>query len=152
MAGTLSTRVEQLDVTTDSKTKDNVTISLKIAAQFAVINGDIPDREPAEGKPPSAKMAALPDMDREPRHGVYRAYYKLNDIRRQMSPYIEDVVRSEIPKLSLDECYENKEAVAEAVEASLSINMEQCQYSARLCSSGRIRASRGCCAQTATRS
>ena len=91
MAGTLSTRVEQLDVTTDSKTKDNVTISLKIAAQFAVINGDIPDREPAEGKAVAAKMAALPDMDREPKHGVYRAYYKLNDIRRQMSPYIEDV-------------------------------------------------------------
>ena len=150
MAGTLSTRVEQLDVTTDSKTKDNVTISLKIAAQFAVINGDIPDREPAEGKAVAAKMAALPDMDREPKHGVYRAYYKLNDIRRQMSPYIEDVVRSEIPKLSLDECYENKEAVAEAVEASLSINMEQCKYS-RLCSSGRVGASRGC-AQTATRS
>ena len=135
MAGTLSTRVEQLDVTTDSKTKDNVTISLKIAAQFAVINGDIPDREPAEGKPSlekPAKMGALPDMDREPKHGVYRAYYKLNDIRRQMSPYIEDVVRSEIPKLSLDECYENKEAVAEAVESSLTIIMEQCKYSSRI--------------------
>ena len=113
MASKVQTRVEPLEVKCDSKvsrlpclrpsvaacistracaqTKDNVTISLKIVAQFAVINGDIPDREPAEGKAVAAKMAALPDMDREPKHGVYRAYYKLNDIRRQMSPYIEDV-------------------------------------------------------------
>ena len=44
------------------------------------------------------------DMDPESTgHGAYRAFYKLTDIPTQLSPYIEDVVRSEIPKLTLDE-------------------------------------------------
>ena len=39
-------------------------------------------------------------------HGVCRAYYRLTDIRVQLTPYVEDVVRSEVPKRTLDEAYE----------------------------------------------
>jgi regulator of protease activity HflC (stomatin/prohibitin superfamily) len=75
----------------------------------------------------------IPEMDRgdvEPKknHGVYRAFYELTDIRRQLTPYVEDVVRSEIPKRTLDEAYESTAAVAQAVKDSLSAEMTQYGY------------------------
>lgn len=136
VAGTLSTRVQQLDVHTDSKTKDNVTMELKIAVQYQVI--DAPMAPVALKQRPSIEgveglAEGIPEMDRgdvEPKknHGVYRAFYELTDIRRQLTPYVEDVVRSEIPKRTLDEAYESKAAVAQAVKDSLSAEMTQYGY------------------------
>ena len=80
VAGTLSTRVQQLDVHTDSKTKDNVTMELKIAVQYQVI--DAPMAPVALKQRPSIEgveglAEGIPEMDRgdvEPKknHGVYR--------------------------------------------------------------------------------
>jgi len=118
----LSTRVQQLDVITDTKTADNVTMKLKIAVQFEVMNEVV-------SKGPDMERFQNQDIgDRDEDHGVYRAFYKLTDIRRQLTPYVEDVVRSEIPKCRLDEAYENKEAVAHAVQDALSHEMQQYGY------------------------
>jgi len=134
MKGKVSTRVQQLDVTTDSKTKDNVTVTFQIAVQYAVINEPIATAKAhGAGFGGEGPEEADPDMDRDTDplstgHGVYRAFYKLEDIRKQLSPYIEDIVRSEIPKMTLDETYEKKENVAKAVESSLVKNMEKYGY------------------------
>ena len=69
-------------------------------------------------------------MDRaDPRnHGIWRAFYQLTDIEQQLRPYVEDVVRSEVPKRNLDDAYTEKEAVAVAVKASLVHEMKQYGY------------------------
>jgi regulator of protease activity HflC (stomatin/prohibitin superfamily) len=61
-------------------------------------------------------------------HGVYRAYYKLTNVNRQLTPYVEDVVRSEVPRKTLDETYESKEAVAVAVRLALQHEMKRYGY------------------------
>eukprot|EP01043_Picozoa_sp_COSAG02_P007251 COSAG02_NODE_214_length_28689_cov_34.895523_25_plen_264_part_01 len=128
VAGTLSTRVQQLDVITDTKTADNVTMKLKIAVQYEVMNHMVTDKHGSEH---ARDIGTPPDMlrgDNQEDHGVYRAFYKLTDIRQQLTPYVEDVVRSEIPKRKLDEAYESKEAVAHAVQDALSHEMQQYGY------------------------
>merc|ERR1711907_554054 len=129
VAGVLSTRVQQLDVITDTKTSDNVTMKLKIAVQYEVMNHDVVEKHATE----HGHDVGIPDTDMSrgafsETHGVYRAFYKLTDIRRQLTPYVEDVVRSEIPKRKLDEAYESKEAVAHAVQDALSHEMQQYGY------------------------
>jgi regulator of protease activity HflC (stomatin/prohibitin superfamily) len=127
VAGTLSTRVQQLDVVTDTKTSDNVTMKLKIAVQYEVMNEYLQLKDRDSG----GAEVGIPDMARgaaDEDHGIYRAFYKLTDIRRQLTPYVEDVVRSEIPKRKLDEAYESKEAVAHAVQDALSHEMQQYGY------------------------
>ena len=49
-------------------------------------------------------------------------------MRRQLTPYVEDVVRSEVPKKTLDEAYESKEAVANAVKSALQAEMKRYGY------------------------
>jgi len=116
LVGGLSTRVQQLDVVTMTKTKDNVTVTLKIAVQYRVITDNIQD----EGA----------DMERnsEESQGVWRAYYRLTDIVQQLTPYVEDVVRSEVPLRTLDEAYASKEEVATAVRTSLQHEMKRYGY------------------------
>lgn len=144
MVGRLSTRVQQLNVSTDTKTKDNVTVTVRIAVQYRVINEMVRDRRSsiqddsmgsAGGKTTallqSGGQATTSDMDRGDTlasHGVCRAYYRLTDIVMQLTPYVEDVVRSEVPKRTLDEAYESKEAVALAVKAALSLEMQRYGY------------------------
>ena len=72
--------------------------------------------------------AVASDMDRgDPSfdHGVCRAYYRLTDITMQLTPYVEDVVRSEVPRRTLDQAYESKEAVADAVKTALQSEMKR---------------------------
>merc|ERR1719502_493650 len=97
-------------------------MKLKIAVQFEVMNEVV-------SKGPDMERVQNQDIGhRDEDHGVYRAFYKLTDIRRQLTPYVEDVVRSEIPKRQLDEAYESKEAVAHAVQDALSHEMQQYGY------------------------
>merc|ERR1719197_9445 len=125
MAGKLSTRVQQLNVSTDTKTKDNVTVTLMVAVQYRVINENIYGEEDDGG----SGMAV--DMNRgevNESHGIWRAYYRLTDISRQLTPYVEDVVRSEVPRKTLDEAYESKEAVAQAIKSALQHEMRRYGY------------------------
>jgi len=121
MAGRLSTRVQQLNVSTDTKTKDNVTVTLMVAVQYRVINEQISDEV-------DMQRGGGYDPNMHENHGIWRAYYRLTDISRQLTPYVEDVVRSEVPRKTLDEAYESKEAVAQAIKAALSHEMRRYGY------------------------
>uniref|UniRef100_A0A7R9Z7L3 Band 7 domain-containing protein n=1 Tax=Chlamydomonas euryale TaxID=1486919 RepID=A0A7R9Z7L3_9CHLO len=90
IAGTLSLRVQQLDVTCETKSKDNVFIKLVISVQFQV-----------------------------QRDNVYDAFYKLTDSRQQISSYIYDVVRTSVPKMNLDDVFENKDEIASNIKQQL---------------------------------
>lgn len=96
----ISMRVRQLDVACETKTKDNVFVNCVIAVQFQVI--------PTE---------------------AYSAHYKLTNAGEQITSYVYDVVRSTIPKMTLDETFAAKDDVAKAVKDELQAVMQQYGYS-----------------------
>ena len=92
----VSLKDQQLDVTIETKTQDNVFIKIVVAVQFRTI--------------PSK---------------VYDIYYKLSQFSKQVSSYIFDVVRAEVPKLSLDDVFAKKDDIAIAIGKELTENMNQ---------------------------
>jgi regulator of protease activity HflC (stomatin/prohibitin superfamily) len=92
-------RVQQLDVAIDTKTDDNVFVNLVVAVQYFV----------------------LPEK-------VYSAHYKLDDARRQITSYVFDVVRAQVPNIKLDDVFAKKDDIAEAVKVELSHVMEGFGY------------------------
>ena len=120
VAGTVSTRVQQLNVETDTKTKDNVTVDLTVAVQYRVIDKMVNDGPPAaldDGAAAASNGLEASEGGAAQQHGVWRAFYRLTGIEYQLKAYVEDVVRSELPQKTLDEAYETKDAVAVAVSA-----------------------------------
>lgn len=99
IAGRVNLRVQQLDVRIETKTEDNVFVHLIVSVQYYV----------------------LPDK-------VYDAFYKLDDARRQITSYVFDVVRAQVPKIKLDDVFEKKDDIAEAVKVELSHVMEGFGY------------------------
>ena len=92
----VSLKDQQLDVTIETKTEDNVFIKIVVAVQFRTI--------PTK---------------------VYDIYYKLTNFSKQVSSYIFDVVRAEVPKLKLDDVFAKKDDIANAIAKELSENMVQ---------------------------
>lgn len=90
VVGRMSLRIQQLDVTCETKTKDNVFVKVGVAVQFRILV-----------------------------ENAYDAYYRLTDPRNQIQSYVFDVVRSTVPKMELDEAFQAKEEVAEAVLSQL---------------------------------
>lgn len=99
VAGRVGLRVNQLDVKIETKTEDNVFINMTISVQYAVL----PDR-------------------------VYDAFYKLINPKEQISSYIFDIVRAQVPKLKLDDVFENKDDIANAVKTELTQSMSDFGY------------------------
>ncbi len=95
----LNMRVQQLDVAIDTKTDDNVFVNMIVAVQYFV----------------------LPEK-------VYQAQYKLDDARRQITSYVFDVVRAQVPSIKLDDVFAKKDDIAEAVKIELSHVMEGFGY------------------------
>jgi regulator of protease activity HflC (stomatin/prohibitin superfamily) len=91
VAGRINLRVQQLDVHVDTKTEDNVFVEVVASVQYHV----------------------LPDK-------VYEAFYKLADPHTQMSAFIFDVVRARVPMIKLDDVFEKKDEIADAVKNELS--------------------------------
>ena len=91
MAGYVNMQVQQLNVKAETKTKDNVFVTIVVAVQYEVL----PDR-------------------------VYEAFYRLSNPAHQINSFVFDVVRSSVPKMELDELFLNKEHIANEVEAQLS--------------------------------
>lgn len=94
VAGKLSLRVQQLDVTCETKTKDNVFVTLVISVQYQVR-----------------------------KESVYDAFYRLTDSRQQISSYVFDVVRATVPKLNLDDVFLEKEEIARNIKDELTKSM-----------------------------
>ncbi|AOW21111.1 SPFH domain-containing protein [Urechidicola croceus] len=90
VAGRVSLRIQQLDVIVETKTKDDVFVQLKISVQFQIL-----------------------------REKVYDAFYKLQNPHDQITAYIFDVVRAEVPKMILDDVFEKKDDIALAIQREL---------------------------------
>ena len=95
VAGRLSLRIQQLDVVVETKTKDDVFVKIKVSVQFKVIKDK-----------------------------VYDAFYKLDFPQDQITSYVFDVVRAEVPKMILDDVFEKKDDVAIAVKGELNEAMK----------------------------
>ena len=99
VSGRLSLKIQQLDVVVETKTKDDVFVKLKVSVQYKVIKDK-----------------------------VYDAFYKLDYPHDQITSYVFDVVRAEVPKMILDDVFEKKDDVAVAVKAELNDAMTEYGY------------------------
>nr|ABK24204.1 unknown [Picea sitchensis] len=90
IAGHLSLRVQKLDVRCETKTKDNVFVTVIASVQYRAILDKAED-----------------------------AFYKLSNTREQIQAYVFDVIRASVPKMNLDDFFEQKNDVARAVEEEL---------------------------------
>jgi len=91
----ISSRVEQNMCIVETKTKDNVFVTVHVAIQQSVV----PER-------------------------VHDAIYKLSCVDAQIDSYVADVVRSHVPKMMLDDAFENKDAISDAVMQQLAVHMK----------------------------
>mgnify|MGYP003615692918 FL=1 len=98
-AGKMSLKIQQLDVVVETKTKDDVFVRLKISVQYQVIKTQ-----------------------------VYDAFYKLDNPYTQITSFVFDVVRAEVPKLRLDDVFEKKDDIAVAVKGELQEAMNSYGY------------------------
>jgi len=99
IAGRLSLRVQQLDVRCETKTKDNVFVTLVASVQYR------------------AHLEAAED-----------AFYKLTNPREQIKAYVFDVVRASVPKMILDDVFEQKNEIANSVREELEKAMRTYGY------------------------
>ena len=90
ISGKLSLKIQQLDVLVETKTLDDVFVRLKISVQYKVIKDK-----------------------------VYDAFYKLDYPHEQITSYVFDVVRAEVPKMKLDDVFVKKDDIALAVKKEL---------------------------------
>jgi regulator of protease activity HflC (stomatin/prohibitin superfamily) len=90
LAGELTLRVQQLDVRCETKTKDNVFVTVVASIQYRAL----------------AEKAA-------------DAFYKLSNTKGQIQAYVFDVIRASVPKLDLDSTFLQKNDIAKAVEEEL---------------------------------
>merc|ERR1712060_439667 len=54
---------------------------------------------------------------------VQDAMYKLANVHAQIDSYVSDVVRSSVPHMTLDESFERKDDISEAVHEKLQVEM-----------------------------
>lgn len=99
IAGRISLKIQQLDVIVETKTKDDVFVKLKVSVQYKVIKDK-----------------------------VYDAFYKLDYPHDQITSYVFDVIRAEVPKMKLDDVFEKKNDVAIAVKSELNDSMIEYGY------------------------
>ncbi|WOK91320.1 hypothetical protein Cni_G00011 [Canna indica] len=99
VAGKLSLRLQQLDVKCETKTKDNVFVNVVASVQYRVLAEKASD-----------------------------AFYKLSNTRSQIQAYVFDVIRASVPKLNLDDAFEQKNDIAKAVEEELEKAMSAYGY------------------------
>ncbi|GFR74570.1 protease [Elysia marginata] len=99
IVGRLSLKIQQLDVLIETKTLDDVFVKLKVSVQYVVI-----------------------------KHKVYEAFYKLEYPHEQITSYVFDVVRAEVPKLKLDDVFVKKDDIAIAVKRELQDAMIEYGY------------------------
>src|SRR6202050_3497753 len=92
--GLVSLRVNQITLTMETKTKDNVFVTIPISVQNRV----------------------RPEK-------VYDAYYKLADPQAQIKSYVEQVILGHVPGMTLDEVFASQSSVAAAVKQELDADM-----------------------------
>lgn len=99
VASKMPLRTMQLNVAVETKTQDNVFVSVATSVQYKVERDD-----------------------------VKRAFYELDDPEAQLRSYLEDALRSALPKLSLDDAFAKKDDIAQDVQATIQKEMEAFGY------------------------
>lgn len=99
IAGRLSLRVQQLDVRVETKTKDNVFVFVVVSVQYFVIPAKVVD-----------------------------AFYRLQNPQEQITAYVFDTVRARVPNVVLDQLFETKDDIANAVKTELDSVMDDFGY------------------------
>jgi regulator of protease activity HflC (stomatin/prohibitin superfamily) len=95
----LSLKIKQLNVSVETKTKDNVFVNLVVAVQYRVL------------------------ADK-----VYEACYMLQDPEQQIKAFVFDLVRAQVPLLDLDDVFSKKDDIAIAVKSELEGQMAEFGY------------------------
>ena len=99
IAARIQLRLLQSEIIVETKTKDNVFVTLNVATQYRVNEQNVTD-----------------------------AYYKLMRPEAQIKSYIEDALRSSVPKLTLDELFEKKDEIALEVQHQVAEEMSTYGY------------------------
>jgi regulator of protease activity HflC (stomatin/prohibitin superfamily) len=99
ISGRISLKIAQLDVLVETKTDDNVFLKLKVSVQYKILNDKI-----------------------------YEAFYKLQNPDEQITSYVFDTVRAEVPKLKLDDVFLRKDDIAIAIRRELEEAMNEYGY------------------------
>ena len=94
VSGIVSLRVNQISLTMETKTKDNVFVTIPISVQNRV----------------------RPEK-------VFDAYYKLSDPTAQIQSYVEQVILGHVPGMTLDEVFASQSSIAAAVKQELDADM-----------------------------
>ncbi|MCC6360554.1 MAG: SPFH domain-containing protein, partial [Phycisphaerales bacterium] len=97
IAGRVTHRVRELEISVESKTKDDVFVDLVVAVQFFV---------------------------REDNDAVSSAHYKLVNPTQQISSYVFDTVRALVPEMPVDNVFSEKDKIALAVRERLAATMQ----------------------------
>eukprot|EP00244_Chara_vulgaris_P013300 TRINITY_DN7502_c0_g2_i4.p1 TRINITY_DN7502_c0_g2~~TRINITY_DN7502_c0_g2_i4.p1 ORF type:complete len:320 (-),score=65.81 TRINITY_DN7502_c0_g2_i4:1136-2095(-) len=90
ISGLVTMRIQQLNITCETKTKDNVFVNIIVSVQYR----------------------ALEDK-------AYDAFYKLSNPQQQIQSYVFDVVRASVPRLTIDAVFEQKDDIARSVKMEL---------------------------------
>ncbi len=90
IAGRINLKILQLDVPVETKTKDDVFVKMKVSVQYRVLL-----------------------------ESIYDAFYKLENPHEQITSYVFDVVRAEVPKMKIDDVFVRKDDIAMAIMMEL---------------------------------
>lgn len=99
IAARVQLRLLQSEIVVETKTQDNVFVTMNVATQYRVNESNVKD-----------------------------AYYKLMRPEAQIKSYIEDALRSSVPKLTLDELFEKKDEIALEVQRQVAEEMSTYGY------------------------
>ncbi|HFR3425413.1 TPA: SPFH domain-containing protein [Streptococcus suis] len=99
IAARIQLRMLQSEIVVETKTQDNVFVTMNVATQYRVNENNVTD-----------------------------AYYKLMHPEAQIKSYIEDALRSSVPKLTLDELFEKKDEIALEVQKQVAEEMSTYGY------------------------
>ncbi len=99
VVGRVSMRVQQLDVRVETKTKDNVFVFVVVSVQYYVLPNKVID-----------------------------AFYRLQNAQEQITSYVFDTVRARVPNVNLDQLFETKDDIANAVKTELDTVMDDFGY------------------------
>lgn len=99
IAGRISLKIQQLDVMVETKTKDDVFVKLKVSVQFFIL-----------------------------KESIYEAFYKLDNPHDQITSYVFDTIRAEVPKMKLDDVFVRKDDIAIAIRRELEEAMREYGY------------------------
>jgi len=101
VSGTVSMRLQQIEVACETKTKDNVFVVIRCAVQYKVLSEE---------------------------EDIKNAYYRLTNPKQQIEAYVYDVVRATVPKIDLDDVFTTKEEIADSITQSLKQSMSSFGY------------------------